>query len=51
MSKWFILKFIFYFRLKLLTNKANVMVFMKGDKQVARCGFSNQLIKILNETK
>ncbi|XP_025413472.1 glutaredoxin 3 [Sipha flava] len=37
-------------RLKSLTNKANVMVFMKGDKQVARCGFSNQLIQILNQT-
>jgi Grx4 family monothiol glutaredoxin len=37
-------------RLKSLTHKADVMIFMKGDKQVARCGFSNQLIKILNET-
>lgn len=39
-----------YFRLKLLINKADVMVFMKGNKQVARCGFSNQLIQILNQT-
>ncbi|XP_050535485.1 glutaredoxin 3 [Daktulosphaira vitifoliae] len=37
-------------RLKLLINKANVMVFMKGNKQMARCGFSNQLLQILNET-
>lgn len=42
--------FLFYFRLKSLINQANVMIFMKGNKQAARCGFSNQLIQILNQT-
>jgi len=37
-------------RLKSLINQADVMVFMKGNKQAARCGFSNQLIQILNQT-
>lgn len=37
-------------RLKALINKANVMVFMKGDRNTPRCGFSKQLIIILNET-
>jgi len=27
------------------------MVFMKGDRNTPRCGFSKQLIGILNETK
>lgn len=38
-------------RLKSLTNAAPVMVFMKGDRSTPRCGFSRQLIEILNETK
>lgn len=38
-------------RLKALINKAKVMVFMKGDRNAPRCGFSKQLISILNETK
>lgn len=37
-------------RLKSLTHKSDVMAFIKGNKQVARCGFSNQLIQILNQT-
>ncbi|VVC25141.1 Glutaredoxin,Thioredoxin-like fold,Glutaredoxin, PICOT-like,Monothiol glutaredoxin-related,Thioredoxin [Cinara cedri] len=37
-------------RLKSLINKADVMAFIKGSKQLARCGFSNQLIQILNQT-
>lgn len=38
-------------RLKALINRAKVMVFMKGDRNTPRCGFSKQLIAILNETK
>lgn len=37
-------------RLKALINKAKVMVFMKGDRNAPRCGFSRQLIQILNDT-
>lgn len=37
-------------RLKALINKAKVMVFMKGDRNTPRCGFSKQLILIMNET-
>lgn len=37
-------------RLKALINKSKVMVFMKGDRNTPRCGFSKQLIQILNET-
>ncbi|XP_004529649.1 glutaredoxin 3 [Ceratitis capitata] len=37
-------------RLKALTNKADLMVFMKGDRNAPRCGFSRQLIEILNAT-
>jgi len=37
-------------RLKALINKANVMVFMKGDRNSPKCGFSRTLIGILNET-
>lgn len=37
-------------RLKKLTNKANLMIFMKGDRNTPRCGFSKQLIAILNDT-
>jgi len=37
-------------RLKALISKANVMVFMKGDRNSPKCGFSRTLIGILNET-
>nr|XP_056705489.1 glutaredoxin-3 [Euleptes europaea] len=37
-------------RLKVLINKASVMLFMKGNKQAAKCGFSKQIIEILNNT-
>ena len=37
-------------RLKSLINKATLMVFMKGDRDTPRCGFSRQLIEILKET-
>lgn len=37
-------------RLKALINRANVMIFMKGDRDTPRCGFSKQLIAIINET-
>ena len=37
-------------RLKSLINKAPLMVFMKGDRTTPRCGFSKQLIAILNDT-
>ncbi|KAH8274017.1 hypothetical protein KR044_008097 [Drosophila immigrans] len=38
-------------RLKSLINKAPLMVFMKGDRNAPRCGFSKQLIAIVNDTK
>ncbi|XP_068807489.1 glutaredoxin-3 isoform X2 [Struthio camelus] len=37
-------------KLKTLINKAPVMLFMKGNKQMAKCGFSKQIIEILNST-
>lgn len=37
-------------RLKALINKGKVMIFMKGDRNTPRCGFSRQLIGIMNET-
>lgn len=37
-------------RLKSLINKAPVMMFMKGDRNTPRCGFSKMLIAILNDT-
>ncbi|XP_043912266.1 glutaredoxin-3 isoform X1 [Protopterus annectens] len=36
-------------RLKSLINKAPVMLFMKGNKQMAKCGFSRQILAIMNE--
>lgn len=36
-------------RLKNLINKAPLMIFMKGDRDAPRCGFSKQLIAIVNE--
>lgn len=38
-------------RLKKLTHSAPVMVFMKGNPATPRCGFSKQLMGILNETE
>lgn len=35
-------------RLKALVNKAPVMLFMKGDRNTPRCGFSRQIIEIIN---
>lgn len=37
-------------RLKSLINRSKVMLFMKGDRNAPRCGFSKQIIKILNDT-
>lgn len=37
-------------RLKGLVNKAPVMLFMKGNRETPRCGFSRQIIEILNGT-
>ncbi|CRK92357.1 CLUMA_CG005919, isoform A [Clunio marinus] len=37
-------------RLKSLINKGKVVLFMKGDRNAPRCGFSKQIIQILNET-
>lgn len=37
-------------RLKALINKAKVMIFMKGDRNAPRCGFSRQIIQIINDT-
>ncbi|KAG5262339.1 hypothetical protein AALO_G00274110 [Alosa alosa] len=35
-------------RLKALINKHSVMLFMKGNKKEARCGFSRQTLEIMN---
>ncbi|KAM9310574.1 glutaredoxin 3 [Pholidichthys leucotaenia] len=37
-------------RLKTLVNRGLVMLFMKGSKEAARCGFSRQILEILNGT-
>ncbi|XP_013139644.1 PREDICTED: glutaredoxin-3 [Papilio polytes] len=37
-------------RLESLINRHKVMIFMKGDRQKPRCGFSRTLIEIMNET-
>ncbi|KAM8924473.1 glutaredoxin-3 [Pelodytes ibericus] len=37
-------------RLKTLLNKAPVILFMKGNKQMAKCGFSRQILELLNNT-
>ncbi|XP_037015053.2 glutaredoxin-3 [Artibeus jamaicensis] len=37
-------------RLTALTRKAPVMLFMKGSRQEAKCGFSKQILEILNST-
>ncbi|XP_077288852.1 glutaredoxin 3 [Arctopsyche grandis] len=36
-------------RLKKLINKHNIMVFMKGNRDMPRCGFSKTLIQILQD--
>ncbi|KAM4636362.1 glutaredoxin-3 [Discoglossus pictus] len=37
-------------RLKALVNKAPVVLFMKGNKEIPKCGFSRQILEILNNT-
>lgn len=37
-------------RLKNLINKHRIMLFMKGDKETPKCGFSRQMVQILNGT-
>uniref|UniRef100_UPI00398E337C glutaredoxin 3 n=1 Tax=Pristiophorus japonicus TaxID=55135 RepID=UPI00398E337C len=37
-------------RLKALINKSRVVLFMKGNKALAKCGFSRTILGILNET-
>ncbi|XP_020500164.2 glutaredoxin 3 [Labrus bergylta] len=37
-------------RLKTVINKSSVMLFMKGNKEGARCGFSRQTLELLNDT-
>lgn len=37
-------------RLKELINRHKVVIFMKGDRETPRCGFSRELIRIVNET-
>ncbi|XP_041065777.1 glutaredoxin 3 isoform X1 [Carcharodon carcharias] len=37
-------------RLKALINKSKVVLFMKGNKALAKCGFSRTIVGMLNET-
>ncbi|KAM6936309.1 glutaredoxin 3 [Lycodopsis pacificus] len=37
-------------RLKTIINQSPVMVFMKGNKEAAKCGFSRQTLEVLNDT-
>lgn len=37
-------------RLKTVINKSPVMLFMKGNKEAAKCGFSRQILELLNDT-
>ncbi|KAK2909875.1 glutaredoxin 3 [Channa argus] len=37
-------------RLKTIINQSPVMLFMKGNKEAAKCGFSRQILEILNGT-
>ncbi|XP_069571084.1 glutaredoxin 3 [Brachyistius frenatus] len=37
-------------RLKAVINRSPVMLFMKGDKEAARCGFSRQILEVLDGT-
>jgi hypothetical protein len=41
---------LWIFRLKAVINKSEVMLFMKGDRDTPRCGFSKQMISILADT-
>lgn len=38
-------------RLKALINRHQVMLFMKGSRDTPRCGFSRQMIELLNREK
>lgn len=38
-------------RLKKLINLSKVMIFMKGNREQPRCGFSKQLVEIINKHK
>jgi monothiol glutaredoxin len=35
-------------RIETLVKQNKIMVFMKGDKMMPQCGFSNQVVQILN---
>ncbi|XP_034067235.1 glutaredoxin 3 [Gymnodraco acuticeps] len=37
-------------RLKTIINQSPVMVFMKGNKEAAKCGFSRQTLELMNDT-
>ncbi|XP_013881872.1 glutaredoxin 3 [Austrofundulus limnaeus] len=37
-------------RLKTIINQSPIMLFMKGNKQAAKCGFSRQILEVLNGT-
>lgn len=37
-------------RLRALINRAKVMIFMKGNRDTPRCGFSKETIRLVNET-
>lgn len=37
-------------RLKTIINQSPVMLFMKGNKEAAKCGFSRQILEVLNGT-
>ncbi|KAL3059931.1 hypothetical protein OYC64_014517 [Pagothenia borchgrevinki] len=37
-------------RLKIIINQSPVMVFMKGNKEAAKCGFSRQTLELMNDT-
>ncbi|XP_029927739.1 glutaredoxin 3 [Myripristis murdjan] len=37
-------------RLKSIINRSPVMLFMKGNKEAAKCGFSRQILEIMNGT-
>ena len=41
---------LFIFRLKRLINEGKVMLFMKGNAKEPKCGFSRQIVELLNET-
>ena len=41
---------LLHFRLKALINKSDVMLFMKGDPNTPRCGFSKQTTAVLADT-